>query len=284
MFFLLLTNHYININYFNSFLQIFSKPGNYLSSKKNYFLEKNFTKINFFNKIFKQKSIIYSLPKKIEKRNFLDDILGIIYIKYQWVEYFFEIEFDYLNFNDSINVFKKKIFLKLNFFKKKFFLKKIFNNLSEINLTIFDQYNDMKNFKPKLFIFFKNNLKFFKKKLNFFKKNLQKVKNIGIFFKKFDFSKLIALRRHFYLKKKYFNAINLFLINFLNFFLKKKFYLVLTKLNRLVKFVDSEKLLFYIFYVVKRKIKKFKTLKYTKIFYKVLYLSLRLKDSQFFLK
>ena len=283
MFLLLLSNHYINITFFNSFLQMSAKSDNYLFFYKNYVFKKNFIKTNFFNKIFKQKSIIYFIPKKIEKKIFLDDILGHIYIKYQWLEYFSGLDFNYLNFNNDINVFLKKIFFKLNFFKKKFFLYKTINNFFEINLNIFDKYNDMRNFRPKLFIFEKK-IKFLKKKLNFFKKNLQKVKNIGIFFKKFDFSKLIALRRHFYLKKKYFNAINLFLINFLNFFLKKKFFLVLNKLNCLFKFVDSKKLLFYIFYVVKRKIKKFKTLRYTKTFYKILYLALRLKDSQFFLK
>jgi hypothetical protein len=172
----------------------------------------------------------------------------------------------------------KKLFFKKLFFKKLFFkkllVKTFFNNLFKyIFLNFF-----------KTFFFFKINFKinFFKKKLIFFSR--KKINNIDKFLKKFDFSERIILQQKLVFKKKYFSFINIFLTNFLNFFLKKKVFLIFKKIGFFVKLVEKKKSINFILKKVKSKIKKFKNFKFIRIFFKILFLSFKIKDSNFFLK
>ncbi len=179
--------------------------------------------------------------------------------------------------------FPKKLFFKKLFFKKLFFKKLFFKKL------FFKSY---KNYKYGIFLIkFFNKFYFFKKffKNNFFKNKIsislkKRIKNTDRFLKRFDFSERIILQKKLVFKKKYFNFINIFLNNFLNFFLKKKVFLVFKKLGCFVKLIEKKKSVNFILKKVKSKIKKFKNFKFIRVFFKILFLSFKIKDSNFFLR
>ena len=106
----------------------------------------------------------------------------------------------------------------------------------------------------------------------------------NLFFEKFFFEKRIALQRQVIFKKKEFNFINSFLFNFLNFFLKKKVYLIFKKLNKAIKHVDYNEYVDFILWKIQKRVGKRKGFVFLSTFYKVLFLSFKLKDSNFFLK
>ena len=225
---------------------------------------------------------MFSFTNLFKKNFFLN---SKVYCKFDPIKtliiknFFIKIEF-FNNFSLIFfkNFFFKKIFFKKIFFKKTFF-KKVFIKIYELfyKLNIFK-----KNFFNSFF-FFKIKLKsnFFKKNIFFFKK---KVKNVDKFLKKFDFSERIILQKKLVFKKKYFSFVNNFVNNFFNFFFKKKVFLIFKKIGFFVKLVEKKKSVNFILKKVKIKIKKFKNFKFVRIFFKILFLSFKIKDSNFFLK
>ena len=56
------------------------------------------------------------------------------------------------------------------------------------------------------------------------------------------------------------------------------------KLNFLIKFLEKKKNSAFILSKVRKKVKKFKNFRFIKIFFKILFLSFKIKDSNFFLR
>jgi hypothetical protein len=119
----------------------------------------------------------------------------------------------------------------------------------------------------------------FKKHFKYLHKNPHFTKNLNL---KLNTKK--ANYKNIFLKKKQFSYFNIFLINFLNFFLKKRIFLLIHKLNPLIKKFDFSTKLKFLFFKFKKKFKKKVSWKVSKILYKIIFLSLKLKDSSFFLK
>lgn len=223
---------------------------------KNYFI---------FNLLLNQLNIIfnYKLSKKISlpKNNHIQKK-----IKFFFKKNIFLISTIYVQINTPIQIYKilniynysYKLFILIN---KQKFIKKNFKLYFFVNKIIFNSLFKIKKcfkYLHQTSTFTKNvNLKLNNKKTNY--------KNI-------------------FLKKKQFNFFNIFLINFLNFFLKKKFFLLIHKLNPLIKKIDFNSKLKFLLFKFKKKFKKKVNWKASKILYKIIFLSLKLKDSSFFLK
>jgi hypothetical protein len=213
---------------------------------------KNSTFFNYHSKYLSIKNILIYIYK-LKKSKFIN-----MYIK-----------------NPSF--FKKKHRFKnfIKFLKKKFLNKIFFITHSFLNYYfIIFQVNDiiLKINKNKLSL----------KKVIFLQNFHNSDKND--FFTSDYNKKFIELQKQYILKQKYFFFINTFLYNFLNFFLKKKLFFSLKKLNNFFKnhFKIFEKP--FLFLKLKKKIKNFRSLNFIKVFYKIFYISLKLKDSLFFIK
>lgn len=87
-----------------------------------------------------------------------------------------------------------------------------------------------------------------------------------------------------FFKKKYFFFLNKFLLNFFQFLFNIKIYLVFKKLNTLIKYIKVKKKFVFNIIQIKKHVKKIRNFKFINNLYKILWLSLKIKDSNFFLK
>jgi hypothetical protein len=218
------------------------------------YLVSNFFKFNVSPKKY--------LTKKINKNNFIT--LNFSYFS----KNFFKNRYYYLKkiSNSKIFFFKKNYFIKtltLSFLFKKLSFKKIIKKIFYTN------------------IFFLSSPGSSIKESNVYSITMKIKKN---FLKKFFFKEVILLRKHVIFRRKSFNYINSLLSNFLNFFLKKKVFLVFKKLNRFSIKIDLDNKIKFILLKIQRKVGKRKNFNFLSIFYKVLFFSFKLKDSNFFLK
>jgi hypothetical protein len=204
----------INYNLFNFFNKNF---------KKNYFFNKNY----FVKTLIKNKNTIFY--KNITKLNNL--------YKKQYL-YFIYSNRDYLNSLIKFNFF----YIIFNIFKKQFFLKNYF-----IYKNIFKNIYLLKNVNS--FIFNKNYFLFNNNLLNFFKINFFNFKKLNfiynnqfplIFFKKFN--KFIFDKFNLKKKNNYVSIFNNYILNFLEFFFKKNFFI---KISNKINLNSQKKILFF---------------------------------------
>lgn len=209
------TNIKINYNALNLFNRIKKKKTlkNFVLFKKIIFLNKNtiFYKNIIKNKTFQKFIYIYI---NYSNKNYLNNSLQIGFVHY------------------ISNIFKKQFFVKNYFFYKNIF-KNIFL-LKNINQFIFN----------KNYVLLNNNLlnllkiNFFNfKKLNFIYNNQFPL----IFFKKYN----KHVFEKFNLKKKnnFVNLFNNYILNFLEFFFKKQFFL---KISNKINLDNQKKILFFL--------------------------------------
>ena len=184
------------------------------------------------------------------------------------------------NCNFNFISLKKKYSHVHFFFSKNYFFKKYFLNFLKITLTFFIFFfnhisfcfvNTKYLFNASKFwtTLNKNNSK------NFFNETIKEVLNEKDEELEFNLKNLY--------KKKYFVFLNRYLINFLQFLFKIKIHLSFKKLCVISNGVENLYNYDFIVYTIKKHSKKLKNIKFIQTFLKILWISMKIKDSKFFL-
>ena len=209
--------------------------------------------IDYKFKILKNFSNLYNLSF-IKKTNFKN-----IYLINNFRFNKFRIKTKYLI---NINYLFIKIYL-IKFYNKIYY--KILNFIIKLSITYYNKFRSSK-------LFFKN-FKLFNYKFN----------NVSHYTGNYCEEELEIRAKNNY-KKKYFIFFNKFLINFLQFLFKLRIHISFKKLWYKIDFLENLYNYDFIVFTIKKHSKKLKQIKFIQTFLKILLLSMKIKDSKFFVR